>query len=158
MIAVYIIELAQTDRTSPIVSTLKKDGTLSLRFNCQEMNEVTVCHLCPILRMDECINLLIHSTIFLILNAKCSYWRVVIDIIHVSLWSFTSHYDHSRFERMASGLEQINEISKGDEWLTYEIQMSFCPCVSGRYQKCFPNAIWIYRPCSISSDVTTLRH
>lgn len=64
MLAMKVIEPAQTGWASPIVFDQKKDGTLRACADFCKLNEVATCHSYPLPRVDEGIDSLGHARIW----------------------------------------------------------------------------------------------
>lgn len=71
----------------------------------QKLEAVTVKKACPILRMDEWLDILGKVHIFSMLDASYGYWQIDIDDRDKDKTTFTSHHRLYIFLRMLLGLE-----------------------------------------------------
>lgn len=78
MLSQDVIELAQTEWTTPVVFAPKKDGLFRFCVDYSKSNNLTHRNSYPILRMDECIDSFGKATSFSILDANSGYYQVEI--------------------------------------------------------------------------------
>lgn len=64
MITKKVIKTATTEWAAPFVFTLKKDGSLRFCVDYQKLNDVTICYLYPLPRIDVCVDRLEEATVF----------------------------------------------------------------------------------------------
>lgn len=73
MVALKVIESAQTKWPSPIMSSTKKDGSLWFCTDYRKLNAVTAHDSYQISRMDECIDSLREASVFTTLDTNSGY-------------------------------------------------------------------------------------
>ena len=105
MLAMNVIEPAQSEWAAPIVFAPKKDGALRFCVDYRRLNAITVRDSYPIPRMDECMDSLGTAKTFSTLDANSGYWQVEIDPKDRDKTAFTSHHGLYRFIRMPFGLK-----------------------------------------------------
>lgn len=78
MLALEVIEPAQTEWAAPIVSAPKQDGTVRFCVYYRKLHAVKKRHFHSITRMDVCIYFFDESAIISTLEAKSEYWEIEI--------------------------------------------------------------------------------
>lgn len=86
-----VIEPTKTERVTPIVFEPKKDGSLRICVDYWKLDVVAERNFFPILKMDNCIDLLEDSWIFSTSDAICSYCQEEIRNTDRDETAFTSH-------------------------------------------------------------------
>lgn len=106
MLAENNIGPAQTDLTALAVLVLMKDGTRRFCVDYLKRNAVGKRDVYPIPRVDQCIDSLGNTTIFLTVDANSGYWQIqiVIDDKNKDKARFISNYGLYCYERMPFGL------------------------------------------------------
>ena len=91
MLAGRVIVPSKSPWISPIVLTLKKDGSSRLCIDYRKLNEVTVRDAYPIPRIDDTLDALQHAHFISTLDLRSDYWQVEIDDASKSLTAFVTH-------------------------------------------------------------------
>lgn len=93
-----IIEPAYTEWASPLLLVKKKlDNRMSFCVDYWNVNALTDRYSYPILRMDECIDYLGDTNVFITLDANFGYWQVEIPEEDTNNITFTCHAGIFRF-------------------------------------------------------------
>lgn len=78
MLAMIIVERAQTELASPVAYFPKRGGTLSSRGDYKNFIAVTICGLYTLPRMDENMDLSGDAQVSSTLDANNGYWQIVV--------------------------------------------------------------------------------
>lgn len=108
MLEKRIIAPAQSAWASPVVLVLKADGSLRFCVDYRKLNAVTVRDTYPLPRMDECLDSLGESNVFITLDANWGYWQVPVAQKDRENTAFVCHEDLYRFKRMKFGLKNAH--------------------------------------------------
>lgn len=79
MLAMKVIESAQSDWASTVVFAPKKDGTLGVCIDYRKINAVTVCDPYQPPQMDECVDSLGDAQVCSALGANSGYYQIKVD-------------------------------------------------------------------------------
>ena len=99
-----VIEPAQSEWASPVVSAPKGDGTLRFCVDYRRLNEATLKDSYPILQMDECIDSLGDAKIFSTQDCNAGYWQILLREEDREKTTFTCHAGTYQYIRMPFGL------------------------------------------------------
>lgn len=107
MVDMNVIEISQTEWAFPIVFMPWKNGTLHFCLYCRKLKAVKIPDSYPIPHMDECIDLLADTTIFLMLEANRGYCQVEIADHDYDKSAFTPHHRILRLTQILSVLKSV---------------------------------------------------
>lgn len=93
MLAMKVIDPAQTEWASPIVFVSKRDATLRFCAYYRELNAVATRNSYTIPRMDECIGFLGSDRKISSLDADSGYWNIDVHKSDRKKTAVTHHHD-----------------------------------------------------------------
>lgn len=104
MLAMKLIEPAQTKGASPIGFVPRKEGTLRFSVDYRRRNAVTTRDSYPLRRVNERIESLGDGKIFSTLDANTGYCQVEVHKSNHEKTAFTSNHGLYQFTRISFGL------------------------------------------------------
>ena len=126
-----IIEPAASDRAAPIVIVKKKDGTIRLCVDYQQLNVGSRVDAYPMPRIDDLINQIGPGKCISTLDLTKGHWQVPVAERDQPKMAFATPYGLYQFKRMPFGLQGApanlstddEQYAQGAEWV--------CQCIPG---------------------------
>ena len=82
----------------------KKDGTLQMCIDYQQINKVTVTNKYPLPRIEDLFDQLKRASVFLKVDLRSGYYQLRVKEVDVSETAFRTRYGHYEFLVMLFGL------------------------------------------------------
>ncbi|GAB0086702.1 Zinc finger, CCHC-type [Sergentomyia squamirostris] len=99
-----IIVPSTSSYASPVVLTIKPDGSIRICVDYRDLNEITRRDLFPMPNIEEKLNMLHGKTVFCVLDLFSGYYQVEIEEASRHLTAFITPSGHYEFVRMPFGL------------------------------------------------------
>ena len=99
-----VIRDAKSEWAILIVLIRKSDGSIRFCVNYRRLNALTVRDLCPLPRMENCLDSLEEAAFFTTLDCNSGYWQITVADEDRAKTAFTCHEGCFEFCRMPFGL------------------------------------------------------
>ena len=89
---------------APVLFVKKKDESMLLCIDYQQLNRITVKNKYPLLRIDDLLDQLKDATVFSKIDLRLGYWQLQVAETLIPKTAFRTRYEHYKFFVMLFGL------------------------------------------------------